>query len=91
MLALVGSQETCGVLHAETEGRGNVTHRIQDTANMPGGGLKGQHSGRLARKRKNMTKYLAAANGVAPFIPPPRLQKGPARKKGKRKRRISKS
>ena len=33
MLALVGSQETCGVLHAETEGTGDVTHRTQDTAN----------------------------------------------------------
>ena len=81
-LAPAGSQETCGVLHAETEGTGDVTHRTQDTANMPGGGLKGQHSGRLARKRKNMAKYLAEANGVAPFIPPTRLRKGPARKKG---------
>ena len=53
---------------------------------MPGGGRKGMHSGRLAKKRKNMAQLLAEADLISGYRPPTRVPRG----RGKRQRSMRK-
>ena len=54
---------------------------------MPGGGIKGMHSGRLAKKRKNMAQLLAEADPISAYRPHTRVPRG----QGKRQRSMRKN
>ena len=58
------------------------------TADMPGGGFKGQHSARRKKQEKTAARVMAEAEGVLSYRPPTSVPPG---EKGKKKRRMKKS
>ena len=52
---------------------------------MPGGGIKGMHSGRLAKKRKNVAQLLAEADPISAYRPPTKVPRQAKRQRSMRK------